>query len=90
MAPTILIAEDYDDNRELGLSGAEAALPLWARFMKAALAGSPRESFTPPEGIVHAEIDPATGKRASKSCPRRVREVFRRESAPAELCPIHR
>jgi penicillin-binding protein 1B len=80
----------YDDNRELGLSGAEAALPLWARFMKAALAGSPRETFAPPPGIVRAEIDPATGKRASRSCPRRVREVYRRESAPTELCPLHR
>jgi penicillin-binding protein 1B len=80
----------YDDNRELGLSGAEAALPIWARFMKAALAGGAKDSFIPPAGIVAAEIDPATGKRATKSCPRRVREVFRKETAPREICPLHR
>jgi penicillin-binding protein 1B len=80
----------YDDNRELGLSGAEAALPLWARFMKAALAGSEKDTFRAPQGITAAEIDPATGKRATKSCPRRVREVFRAASAPRELCPLHR
>jgi penicillin-binding protein 1B len=79
----------YDDNRELGLSGAEAALPIWVRFMKAALAGGDKDSFIPPAGIVAAEIDPATGKRATKSCPRRVREVFRKEAAPRELCPLH-
>ena len=79
----------YDDNRELGLAGAEAALPIWARFMKAAVAGGEKSSFTPPAGIVAAEIDPATGKRATKSCPRRVREVFRKETAPREVCPLH-
>ena len=79
----------YDDNRELGLSGAEAALPIWGRFMKAALAGGDKDSFIPPAGIIAAEIDPATGKRATKSCPRRVREVFRKEAAPQEMCPLH-
>ncbi len=80
----------YDDNRELGLSGAEAALPLWARFMKAALAGSEKDSFRTPGGIVTAEIDPTTGKRAAERCPRRVREVFRSASAPREICGVHR
>ncbi len=79
----------YDDNRELGLSGAEAALPVWSRFMKAALAGGDKDQFAVPDGIAAVEIDPATGKRATKSCPRRQREVFRRESAPRELCPLH-
>lgn len=79
----------YDDNHELGLSGAEAALPIWSRFMKAALAGGDSDSFHPPSGIIAAEIDPATGKRATKACPRRVREVFRKGAAPHELCPLH-
>jgi penicillin-binding protein 1B len=79
----------YDDNRPLGLAGAEAALPIWARFMKAALAGGEKDSFVPPPGVIAAEIDPATGKRATRSCPRRVREVFRKEAAPREVCPLH-
>jgi penicillin-binding protein 1B len=80
----------YDDNRELGLAGAEAALPLWARFMKAALAGSEKTSFAKPRGIVVADIDATTGKRAAKGCLRRVREVYRTASAPREICPLHR
>ncbi|MGH9335188.1 MAG: penicillin-binding transpeptidase domain-containing protein, partial [Vicinamibacteria bacterium] len=80
----------YDDNRSLGLSGAEAALPIWVRFMKAALSGTEKEAFAPPSGIVQAEIDPATGKRATKNCPKRIREFFRDGNVPRELCPLHR
>ena len=29
----------FDDNQPLGLSGAQAALPIWTAFMKRALAG---------------------------------------------------
>ncbi|HSF16437.1 MAG TPA: PBP1A family penicillin-binding protein [Vicinamibacteria bacterium] len=35
----------YDDNTPLGLSGAEAALPIWTTFMKAAVSGREAERF---------------------------------------------
>jgi penicillin-binding protein 1B len=79
----------YDDNQPLGLSGSEAALPIWTRFMKAALSGLEQETFVPPAGIVVAEIDPASGKRATDRCPQRRREIFRDRLAPRELCPLH-
>jgi penicillin-binding protein 1B len=79
----------FDDNRELGLSGAEAALPIWSRFMKAAIEGGDEETFAPPPGIAVVEIDPVTSKRASRGCPRRAREVFRTGSEPREVCPLH-
>ena len=41
----------FDDNTPLGLSGTQAALPIWTEFMKRALAGHDNVSFEPPEGI---------------------------------------
>jgi penicillin-binding protein 1B len=79
----------YDDNRPLGLSGSAAALPIWTRFMKAAVSGREKETFAPPPGIVVTDIDPASGKRATGRCPQHRREVFRERFAPRELCPLH-
>src|SRR4029078_9399042 len=58
-----------DSNQPLGLSGAQAALPIWTAFMKRALAGQPRKPFDVPDGIASAEIDKQTGKLATPMCP---------------------
>src|SRR6476469_5319123 len=54
----------FDDNQPVGLSGAQAALPIWTQFMTRALAGHSSIPFTVPEGIVFADIDAQTGKLA--------------------------
>src|SRR6185295_46814 len=62
----------FDDNRQLGLTGAEAALPAWIEFMKDALAIRPSlggSSFAKPSGIVSVKIDPETGELAGPNCP---------------------
>ena len=41
-----------DDNQPLGLSGTQAALPIWTSFMMRALAGHPNLPFAEPPGIV--------------------------------------
>src|SRR6185295_5414307 len=51
----------FDDNQPIGLSGAQAALPIWTQFMKGALAGYRSEPFAVPEGIAFVDIDPDTG-----------------------------
>ncbi len=54
----------FDDMRKSlgrGEVGGRAAAPIWANFMKNALAGEPARDFTVPEGIVRLPIDPATG-----------------------------
>jgi penicillin-binding protein 1B len=38
----------YDGPAKIGLSGAEAALPIWTEFMKAATASMPVTDFAPP------------------------------------------
>jgi penicillin-binding protein 1B len=79
----------HDDNRVLGLSGAQAALPIWTQFMTRALAGHGNEPFDVPDGIVFAEIDKETGKLATPLCPKVFREAFLVGTDPLEYCADH-
>jgi penicillin-binding protein 1B len=78
-----------DDNRPLGMSGTQAALPIWTSFMVRALAGHASQSFAVPDQVIFAEIDPETGYLASPSCPRTLNESFMPGTAPTQLCPMH-
>ena len=78
-----------DDNQPIGLSGAQAALPIWSAFMARALAGHPSQAFDVPEGVVFVDIDKDTGKLATPACPKVFRESFLAGTEPTEPCPIH-
>jgi penicillin-binding protein 1B len=78
-----------DDNRPLGLSGTQAALPIWTAFMKRALNGRRSPAFDVPENIVFTDIDRDTGKLASPACPRVFRESFIAGEEPTAACPLH-
>ncbi len=54
-----------DDNQALGLSGAQAALPIWIAFMQRALAGHADRAFDVPDNISFVDIDRDTGATAS-------------------------
>ncbi|NNL67999.1 MAG: PBP1A family penicillin-binding protein, partial [Myxococcales bacterium] len=77
----------FDEPESIGLSGAAAALPIWARFVKEATGGTIRGGFFPPKGVERVEIDPASGARALRGCPRRRTEYFLEGTAPRETCP---
>jgi penicillin-binding protein 1A len=47
---------------------ADVAVPLWGRFMAAATAGDAPEPFTPPRGVVAAQICRLSGKRPAGGC----------------------
>ena len=79
----------YDDNRVLGLTGSQAALPIWTRFMKAAVSGKEKERFVAPQGITFVDIDPSTNQRAGPNCPKPQREAFRTGTEPVERCSLH-
>jgi penicillin-binding protein 1B len=79
----------FDDNQPVGLSGAQAALPIWTEFMKTALAGRPSVPFSVPEGISFAEIDPETGQLATPNCPKMFNESFLVGTEPHEYCERH-
>lgn len=79
----------FDDNSELGLEGSKSALPIWAAFMKQALALRPElagNGFQKPDGIVEADIDPTTGLVATPQCPVHKTEYFIEGSQPDEQC----
>ena len=84
-----LVWVGFDDNAPIGLSGSQAALPIWADFMKQVTAayGTPA-AFTVPAGITVAQIDPTTGKLATQYCPTKAPETFLTGTEPA-VCPEH-
>jgi penicillin-binding protein 1B len=79
----------YDDNQPLGLTGSQAALPIWTDFMRRALAGRPSVPFEPPDNVVSVAIDKDTGQLATDSCPRVHTEVFLSGHEPTEACQTH-
>ena len=82
----------FDDNRDLGLAGGQAAAPIWGEFMKRAVI-LPRyrntQEFQPPAGITQASIDPQSGQLATPSCPKTVNEYFIAGSEPTQYCQLH-
>jgi penicillin-binding protein 1B len=79
----------FDNQTKLGLSGAQAALPIWTDFMKRATAGTPVTDFVPPAGIKIVNIDPLSGYLATSSCPRVIPEAFIEGEEPSGYCPLH-
>jgi penicillin-binding protein 1B len=82
----------FDDNRDLGLSGANAPAPIWAEFMKRAVALPAYRDVKPfemPEGVTKVTIDPETLMLATPECPTTREEVFIHGTEPTEFCPLH-
>jgi penicillin-binding protein 1B len=82
----------FDDNKQLGLTGAEAALPAWVDFMNAALRVRPDlggQHFECPEGIKFVEIDSSTGLLSTLSCPLRELIAVTDRTAPNMECYLH-
>jgi penicillin-binding protein 1B len=88
--PTLLtlVWVGFDDNQPHGLSGAEAAVPIWADFTRQAMETYPSPAFVVPEGITVAQIDATNGKLATRFCPVVAREVFLTGSEPG-VCTEH-
>lgn len=74
----------FDNQTALGLSGAQAALPIWTEFMKRATEGMPVTDFAPPPGITFVDLDPLTGCPATRGAPRTIREAFLEGEEPSE------
>jgi penicillin-binding protein 1B len=80
----------YDDDRELHLSGAYSALPIWAEFMKRAAeipAYRREDPFGAPPGVVTATIDTRTNLLASADSALTRNEVFIEGTVPASEGP---
>jgi len=74
----------FDDGKQLGLTGAASALPIWADFMNAALTNHPEWTgdWQMPDGLQQAEIDPTTGDLAKAGSASRRTELFINGTSP--------
>jgi penicillin-binding protein 1B len=78
-----------DENQGLGLSGAQAALPIWTTFMMRALAGERETPFPVPENVTFVSVDPDTGDQPTPYCPRVLTEAFLAGTEPTRMCELH-
>lgn len=82
----------FDQRVSMGkeYTGAGAALPIWARFMKEAydVLGLPVQDFPMPEGVVAAQVCSESHQLATPYCPSTYTEYFR-EGEPPPPCTIH-
>ena len=82
----------FDDNQQLGRTGADAALPAWIDFIKGAVELKPElggRSFECPEGIKFVEIDSDDGSLSTLSCPHRELIAVTDRLAPNIECFVH-
>ncbi|MDQ3805297.1 MAG: PBP1A family penicillin-binding protein, partial [Acidobacteriota bacterium] len=77
----------FDDGSQLGMTGADSALPIWADFMTAALQTHPEWAgdWQMPSDIEQVEIDPATGLLAAPEATSKRVELFVRGTAPTAV-----
>ena len=79
----------YDDYSDLRLSGAQTAGPIWAEFMKKAVAlaaYSDVRDFSQPEGVVDVQLDKVTNRLATPSCPDTYTIAFIAGTEPHDTC----
>ena len=75
----------FDDNAEMKMSGARAAMPIWTAFMKKV---DPRggNDFPGPSNVVLVKVDPETGGLVNRSCPDWIYEAFIEGTEPKRSC----
>jgi penicillin-binding protein 1B len=79
----------YDDYSDIRLSGALAAAPIWAEFMKRAVqlpAYRNPQPFTPPTGVVSVNLDKITNRVATPACPDDYYAAFIAGTEPKDTC----
>ena len=79
----------FDDYSDIHLSGAQTAAPIWAEFMKKAVAlpqYSDVKSFAQPAGVVDVQLDKTTNLLATPSCPETYTAAFIAGTEPNQTC----
>ncbi len=79
----------FDDYSDIRLSGAQTAAPIWAEFMKKAVAlpqYSDAKAFPQPTGVVDVQLDKLTNRLATPSCPDTYTAEFVAGTEPNETC----
>ncbi len=79
----------FDRKESVGMAGAAAALPIWARLFAAVEGEDGDGGFPRPRGVVTASIDPETGLLATPWCFDAVEEDFVAGTEPDRECDHH-
>jgi penicillin-binding protein 2D len=72
-----------------GFTGGAVSAPIWARFMRTAIASKPVVDFPKPDNVVTASIDPSTGQLATPDCPVKRDEFYLAGTEPTQYCVKH-
>lgn len=78
-----------DDYSDIKLQGADAAAPVWAEFMKRAVAlpqYSDTKNFEAPAGITEVQLDKGTNLLADATCPDDYTAAFLDGTQPTDTC----
>lgn len=77
----------FDQPESLGRAeyGGNVALPIWMRYMGAALKDKPSHVLPEPPGLVSLRIDPVTGRAAPPGTPGAYFELFKNEDTPPSM-----
>ncbi len=88
----VVVWVGFDDGRQLGMTGADSALPIWADFVKQAVAFRPElggDAFPKPSGISTARVCDESGLLAGDLCPSSHDEIFVSGTEPSAECMTH-
>jgi penicillin-binding protein 1A len=73
------------------LTGATAAGPVWAEYMKAIHQGLPIKEFSRPEsGLVEMKVCAKSGLIPTQYCPETIEEIFIAGTEPKQFCDLHK
>ncbi|HEY0784585.1 MAG TPA: PBP1A family penicillin-binding protein [Acidobacteriaceae bacterium] len=78
-----------DDYSDIKMQGADAAAPIWAEFMKRAVAlpqYSDTRGFAAPSGVVEVRLDKQTNLLSDASCPESYSAAFLDGTQPTDTC----
>lgn len=85
-----LVWVGFDNGDSLSLTGAQAALPIWADLMRAIPEHISGSWFIKPPGVRECVVCAESGLQAVEdACPETITEYFLSEHAPKESCRIH-
>ncbi len=83
---SVVVWIGYDHPKPLGLTGGQAALPIWGRFVDAV--GFDEKAKGPPAGVEQAEVCVATGLPPCADCTEKRTEWFSAGTVPAPSCGV--
>jgi len=85
----VWVGFDQPESIRDGASGARAALPIWADFMRRTARRLPSTPFVAPAGLRAVQMCSLSYHRAVQGCPTYVEHFKEGDDVPSALCPLH-